>query len=101
VAIPGITTDYDGNTRTSANLGAFYLLRTDLIENSQNNLSQFRIVSNGILFDCNANAEVISISGKTVWKGAVNHQTVNLPKGVYIVKVTEGLQKQVAKVVLF
>ncbi|MFZ4726747.1 MAG: T9SS type A sorting domain-containing protein, partial [Paludibacter sp.] len=58
------------------------------------------VVSNGIQISQNANVEVISFSGKSVWKGFANNQTIQLAKGAYIVKATFGQKVEVEKVIV-
>ncbi len=59
-----------------------------------------QVVNKGILISKNVNAEVISISGKSVWKGMSNNQTIQLAKGVYIVKATLGQKVEITKVIV-
>jgi hypothetical protein len=72
---------------------------TDIDSNKmlQNSIS---VVSNGIKITNATSAEVISFSGKSVWKGLSNNQTIQLSKGAYIVKATYGEKVEVTKVIV-
>jgi hypothetical protein len=98
------TTDFAGNTRilnSTIDMGAYEInsTTTGITLNNQNN-SIFKVIENGIVFKSNSFVEVISLSGKSVWKGLANNQTIRLAKGAYIVKATFGQKVEVEKVIV-
>jgi hypothetical protein len=101
VAIPDFTTDFDGTPRTYGSIGAYDLnITTTVIDVNNQKNTLFKVVDNGIQFMANAQSQIISLSGKMVWKGLTDNQTIQLQKGVYIVKAIVDNNTEISKVII-
>lgn len=96
-----ITTDFAGTARTTPTMGAFQVYNITTGLNPQNqNTGSIRVVDNGILCPANARVEVITFSGKSVWKGVAGNRTISLPQGAYIVKAFVGDNPEITRVIV-